>query len=183
VGIAYISTRSLEFRAKPAGAMLMPNEPPLTIQWGIIMSLIKWQPFGEFDDAVARLMPGLFSRSSRLGAENGGKFTWAPSADISETDAEYLIRAELPAVRKEDVKVTLDQGIITIQGERKEDKDISDEKFHRVESFRGEFSRSFSVPDNIDDTAIRAESKDGVLTVHLPKTKAVSPKAVEVKVQ
>jgi len=147
------------------------------------MSLIKWQPFGEFDDAFARLMPSLFSRSARVGSENGGQFTWAPSADISETDAEYLIRAELPAVRKEDVKVMLDQGMITISGERKEEKDTRDEKFHRVESFRGAFSRSFSVPDNIDDKAIRAESKDGVLTVHLPKTKVSTPKSVEVKVQ
>jgi HSP20 family protein len=147
------------------------------------MSLIKWQPFGEFDDAFARLMPSLFSRSGRIGTENGGKFAWAPSADISETDSEYLIRAELPAVKKEDVKVTIDQGIITIQGERKEDKETQDEKFHRVESFRGAFSRSFSVPDNIDEKAVRADAKDGVLTVHLPKTKASTPKTVEVKVQ
>jgi len=147
------------------------------------MSLIKWQPFGELDDAFNRLMPSLFNRSSRFGLENGGKFAWAPSADISETDSEYLIRAELPAVRKEDVKVTLDEGMITISGERKEEKETKDEKFHRVESFRGAFSRSFSVPDNIDDKAIRAESKDGVLTVHLPKAKASMPKTVEVKVQ
>ncbi|HEU4778516.1 MAG TPA: Hsp20/alpha crystallin family protein [Steroidobacteraceae bacterium] len=147
------------------------------------MSLIKWQPFGDFDDAFNRLMPGLFTRSGRLGAEHGGKFAWAPSADISETDAEYLIRAELPAVKKEDVKVTLDEGMITIHGERKEEKETKDEKFHRVESFRGAFSRSFSVPDNIDDKGIRAESKDGVLTVHLPKIKASPAKSVEVEVQ
>jgi HSP20 family protein len=147
------------------------------------MSLIKWQPFGEFDEAFNRMMPSLFSRFPRVGAENGGKFEWAPSADISETDQEYLIRALLPAVRKEDVKVTLDQGLITIHGERKEEKENRDEKLHRVESFRGAFSRSFSMPDNIDEQAIRADSKDGVLTVHLPKAKASTPKTVEVKVQ
>jgi HSP20 family protein len=147
------------------------------------MSLIKWQPFGEFDDSFSRLMPALFSRSGRIGTESGGKFAWAPSADISETDQEYLIRAELPAVKKEDVKVTLDQGMITIHGERKEEKDTKGEKFHRIESFRGTFSRSFTVPDNIDEQGIRADSKDGVLTVHLPKTKASAAKPVEVKVQ
>ena len=147
------------------------------------MSLIKWQPFGEFDNAFGRLMPSLLAHFPRVSADNGGKFEWAPSADISETDSEYLIRAELPAVRKEDVKVTLDEGMITISGERKENKETKDEKFHRVESFRGAFSRSFSVPDNIDEKSIRAESKDGVLTVHLPKTKASTSKAVEVKVQ
>ena len=147
------------------------------------MSLIKWQPFGDFDEAFNRMMPGLLSRFPRVGADNGGKFEWAPSADISETDQEYLIRAQLPAVKKEDVKVTLDQGTITIHGERKLDQETRDERFHRVESFRGAFSRSFSVPDNIDEKAIRADSKDGVLTVHLPKAKASTPKTVEVKVQ
>lgn len=147
------------------------------------MSLIKWQPFGDFDDAFSRMMPALFGRTSRLAAENGGKFAWAPSADISETEEEYLIRAELPAVRKEDVKVTLDQGMITIHGERKEEKETKGEKFHRVESFRGAFSRSFAVPENIDEKAIRADAKDGILTVHLPKTKATAARTVEVKVQ
>ena len=147
------------------------------------MSLIKWQPFGDFDDAFSRLMPSLLGRFPRTAGDNGGKFAWAPSADISETEQEFLIRAELPAVRKEDVKVTLDQGMITIHGERKEDKETKDEKFHRVESFRGAFSRSFSVPENIDDKGIRAESKDGVLTVHLPKSRASAAKTVEVKVQ
>jgi HSP20 family protein len=147
------------------------------------MSLIKWQPFGELDDAFNRLMPGFFSRPARFGVENSGNYTWAPSADISETEQEYLIRAELPAVRKEDVKVTLDEGMITISGERKEEKETKDEKFHRVESFRGAFSRSFAVPENIDDKGIRAESRDGVLTVHLPKTRGSTPKKVEVKVQ
>ena len=147
------------------------------------MSLIKWQPFGDFDDAFSRLMPSLLGRGGRVTPENGGKFAWAPSADISETEQDYLIRAELPAVKKEDVKVTLDQGMITIHGERKDDKETKDEKFHRVESFRGAFSRSFSIPENIDEKAIRADAKDGVLTVHLPKAKSAMPKTVEVKVQ
>jgi HSP20 family protein len=159
------------------------GQPSRNHDWGITMSLIKWQHFGDFDDAFSRLMPGLLNRLPRGAADNGGRFEWAPSADISETEQEYLIRAELPAVRKEDVKVTLDQGMITIHGERKEEKETKDEKFHRVESFRGAFSRSFSVPDNIDEKAIRADAKDGVLTVHLPKTRAATPKTVEVKVQ
>jgi HSP20 family protein len=168
--------------ASPA-AQSSAAESSLINYRGNIMSLIKWQPFGDFDDAFNRLMPALFSRSGRVATENGGKFAWAPSADISETDQEYLIRAELPAVKKEDVKVTLDQGMITIHGERKEEKETRDEKFHRVESFRGAFSRSFSVPDNIDEKAIRADAKDGVLTVHLPKARSAMPKTVEVKVQ
>ena len=103
------------------------------------MSLIKWQPFGEFDDAFAPAdaEPVRPVCTHRRGERR--QLSWAPSADISETETEYLIRAELPAVKKEDVKVMLDQGLITIQGERKEDKETKDEKFHRVESFRGAF--------------------------------------------
>jgi hypothetical protein len=85
---------------KPFGAMLVANQETQTEKRRVIMNMIKWQPFGEFDDTFARLIPSLFGRSSRLRADSGEKFTWAPSADISETDAEYLIRAELPAVKE-----------------------------------------------------------------------------------
>lgn len=148
------------------------------------MSIIKWEPFGDLNDNFGRLFPSLHSLRPRWDAEAGGKaFEWAPTADISETEAEYLIRADLPAVKKEDVRITVDQGIITITGERKDKKEQKDEKFHRVESFQGSFARSFSVPENVDESQISAESKDGVLIVHLPKTRAAKPKAVEVKVQ
>ena len=148
------------------------------------MSIIKWEPFGEMNDSFNRLFPALLGMRPRWVSESGHKaFEWAPSADISETEAEYLIRADLPAVRKEDVRITIDQGVITITGERKDKKEQKDEKFHRVESFQGSFARSFTVPDNVDETQIRAESKDGVLIVHLPKTPVTKAKAVEVKVQ
>ena len=116
-------------------------------------------------------------------SDNGSsKLEWSPSADISETENEYLIRAKLPAVKKEDVKVTVDNGMITIQGERKQQKEEKTEKFHRVDNVYGSFTRSFSLPENIDDKHITCESKDGVLTVHLPKTTVEKPKAVEIKV-
>jgi HSP20 family protein len=115
-------------------------------------------------------------------ANREADYAWAPTADISETDTEYLIRAELPAVKKEDVKITLDAGMITIEGERKERQEFKDEKVHRMESFQGNFLRNFALPDNIDEKAIRAETKDGVLTVYLPKLKVAKPKAIEVKV-
>lgn len=149
------------------------------------MSLTKWDPFREMDDAFGRMLPSVFGRWPRWPAETSGNanLAWSPTADISETDSEYLIRAELPAVRKEDVKITVDRGMITIQGERKDKQEQKDEKFHRVESFQGSFVRSFTLPENLDEQAIRAESKDGVLIVHLPKAKAAKPKAIDVKVQ
>jgi HSP20 family protein len=110
-------------------------------------------------------------------------FAWAPTFDVSETDSEYLVRADLPAVKKEDVSVTIDNDMLTIAGERKFDKEEKSEKVHRRESFRGMFSRSLSLPENVDANGVRAESKDGVLTVHVPKSKVERTKAIEIKVQ
>jgi HSP20 family protein len=108
---------------------------------------------------------------------------WSLEADISNTDKEYVIRAELPAVRKEDVQVTFDAGVITIKGQRKQRTEDKKEKFHRIESFCGTFERSFSLPENVDAEGISCQSKDGVLTVHLPKTvvKSEQPKTISVQ--
>jgi HSP20 family protein len=147
------------------------------------MTLVSWSPFREFDD--------LFSRYNRLGgarvlpgdSKQGQTIAdWRPAADISETSKEYLIKAELPAVKKEEVDVSVHDGVITIKGERRIETSNDDEKQHRVESFRGSFSRSFSLPADVDESAISAESKDGVLQVHLPKTEVKQPKPIEIKV-
>jgi HSP20 family protein len=147
------------------------------------MSLIRWEPFGAVDDVFAR-MPSLFGRWPRAFETNGSKpFDWAPSVNISETDAEYLLRAELPAVKKEDVRITFDDGTLTISGERTQKTEETKEKMHRVETFYGKFARSFALPDNADAASIRAESKDGVITVHVTKTKSEPKKATEIKIQ
>jgi HSP20 family protein len=148
------------------------------------MSLIRWEPFAGSDEVFNRLLPSVFGRFPRMNLQGNGdtKFEWSPSADISETEKEYLIRAELPAVKKEDVKVTVDQGMITIEGERKHEKDDKTEKYHRVESFHGTFTRSFSLPENTNADAIRCESKDGVLTVHIPKAQIEKPKVKQIPV-
>ena len=147
------------------------------------MSVIRWDPFADVDTLFNRMMSGQFW--PRLATEGDGskKLQWAPSADISETDKEYVIRAELPAVNKQDVQVTLDQGIITIKGERKQQKEDKNEKFHRVESFYGSFERSFSLPDNVNADSIRCESKDGVLAVHIPKAEISRQKPKQIAVQ
>lgn len=147
------------------------------------MSLIRWDPFADVDTMFNRLMPGNFAKWPRLGVENGQKLDWAPSADISETDKEYVIRAELPAVKKEDVQVTFDAGMITIKGERKQQKEDKNEKFHRIESFYGTFERRFSLPENVNSDAISCESKEGILTVHIPKTETMKQKPKQITVQ
>ncbi len=147
------------------------------------MSIVRWEPFGEIDTLFNRLMPTMLGRfPSRFGSGNGGTVEWAPSADISETEKEYLIRAELPAVKKEDVKVTVNEGMITIEGERKQQQEDKNERMHRVESFYGHFTRSFSLPESIDENAIRCESKDGVLTVHIPKMQTPKQPPKQIKV-
>ena len=107
---------------------------------------------------------------------------WSPLVDISENDQEYLIKAELPEVKKEDVKVTAGEGTLTIMGERKFEKEEKGRKYHRVERAYGGFGRSFSLPDDASPAKVSAEFKDGVLTVHLVKDKKAKPRQVEVKV-
>lgn len=147
------------------------------------MSIVRWEPFGEIDSLFNRLMPAMANRwPSHMAGSDGNPVEWAPSADIGETDKEYLIRAELPAVKKEDVKVTIDDGMITIEGERRQQKQDKNEKMHRVESFYGHFIRSFSLPESVDENAIRCESKDGVLTVHIPKAQHPKQHPKQIKV-
>lgn len=107
---------------------------------------------------------------------------WSPAVDIVESPEEFLVKAELPDVKKEDIKVSIHNGQLRIEGERKQEKEEKDKKYHRVERFYGSFVRTFVLPENVDETKLTAELKDGTLVVHLPKSQKVPPKAVEVKV-
>jgi HSP20 family protein len=141
------------------------------------MSLIRWEPLREIDEFFREYSPFLAR------TRHDGKKEWTPTANISETEREYLIKAELPEVKKEDVNITLHNGVITISGERRREKEEQETNEIRIESFYGTFSRSFALPDNVDSTAIRAESKDGVLRVHVPKMELAKPKAIAIDVQ
>jgi HSP20 family protein len=107
---------------------------------------------------------------------------WVPSVDVSETEGEYQIKAEIPDVKKEDVKVTVEDGVLTIQGERKYEKEEKGKKYHRVERSYGSFIRSFTLPDLVDEAKVKAEFKDGVLNLQLPKSVKAKPKSIEVTV-
>jgi HSP20 family protein len=144
------------------------------------MNVTRWEPFREMEDFFRQYSP-MLGRSLR---RSGGEETnWTPLADITETDREYLIKAELPEVKKEDVKITLEDGVITLTGERRHEKEQKDENEIRVESFYGTFSRSFALPDNVDPNGIRAESKDGVLRVRIPKKQASKTKPISIEVK
>jgi HSP20 family protein len=107
---------------------------------------------------------------------------WAPAVDVIEDDKEYLITAELPDVKKEDVKVAVENGVLTISGERKFEKEEKNKKYHRVERAYGTFVRAFTVPDDADPAKVNAEFKDGLLKVHIAKSEKAKPKQIEVKV-
>lgn len=144
------------------------------------MALVRWDPFAEVQNMFAPLFrsSGL---SPRLSTEGDVTFEWSPTADISENDKEYVIRASLPGVKKDDIKVNMQEGLITIDGERKQQKEDKSEKFHRVESFYGSFSRSFGLPDNVAADAVKSEYKDGVLTVRIPKAERQQAKQIPVQ--
>lgn len=142
------------------------------------MNITRWDPFREVEDVFRRYSP---FAARPLRREVGEMIEWTPVADISESDKEFLIKAELPEVKKEDVKVTLQDGALTISGERKHEKKQKGENEIRVESFYGTFTRTFSLPDNIDTKGIHAEAKDGVLRVHVPKLEGA--KSTETKIE
>lgn len=104
------------------------------------------------------------------------------AVDITEDEKEYVIKAELPEVKKEDVKLTVQDNVLAISGERKYEKEEKDKKYHRVERAYGSFLRSFTLPEDADGSKVAAEYKDGLLKVHLPKAERAKPKSIEVKV-
>ncbi len=150
-------------------------------------TLITWKPFREMDELQRRLASVFDLAPYRRNApstdqENMTVAEWAPAVDIIEDEKEYLIKVELPEVAKEAVKVTVEDGTLTISGERKAEKEEKNRKFHRVERYYGCFQRSFSVPDDAEEGKVNAEFKDGVLKVHLAKSEKARPKQIEVKV-
>jgi HSP20 family protein len=150
-----------------------------------INTITRWEPFREMEDFQNRLST-LFGRPLRRtnghGREEITLPEWTPLADITEDAREYLIKAELPEMKKEDVKVTVENGVLTISGERKFEKEEKKKKYHRIERGYGTFMRSFTLPDDADFNKVNAEFKNGLLTVHVPKSEHAKPKEVEVKV-
>ena len=145
------------------------------------MALVRWNPWREIEEIADRYARAA-GRPQAGGQEVVAPGDWAPRVDIAETDKAFVIKAEIPEVNKEDVKVTVYNGVLTIRGERKQEKEESGKKFHRVERHYGSFTRNFTLPDNIDETEIKAVFKDGMLNLQIQKTEEAKPKAIEVKV-
>jgi len=144
----------------------------------------RWDPFKELEDMERRLSTW-FGRPLRRREGEKEALTvaeWSPLVDIEESEKEYLIKVEIPEMKKEDVKISVQEDVLSISGERKSENEEKGKKYHRVERSYGSFMRSFTLPEDADGTKVTAEYKDGVLRVHLPKSEKVKPKAIEVKV-
>ena len=148
-------------------------------------ALTRWNQFKELED-LQHTLGSLFGRSQARWPEGQEETMrvadWSPLVDISEDGKEYLIKAELPEVKKEDVKITMEDGTLTIMGDRKFEKEENGKKYHRVERAYGSFGRSFSLPDDASPAKVTADFKDGVLKVHLAKNEKARPQQVEVSV-
>jgi HSP20 family protein len=107
---------------------------------------------------------------------------WAPIVDVSETESAFQIRAELPGVDKNDIKLSVEDGVLTISGRREQEKDETGIRYHRRERVSGSFARSFTLPDSVDEQKVAAEFKNGVLTVSLPKSEKAKPKSIQISV-
>jgi len=149
------------------------------------MAITRWDPMRELEEMTQRLNRVFGTSLSTIGRERESMSLpdWQPSVDVSETAEGYLIQAELPQVKKDDIKVTVDNGVLRISGERKQEKEEKDKRFHRIERSYGSFMRSFSLPEGVDGDHVKADIKDGVLSVQLVKTAQKAPAARTIPVK
>jgi len=141
------------------------------------MTLVRWTPWQELEN-MNRQFSHLLDDSPLSTLNEAEK--WAPRVDIRETDDALLVQAELPGIDKKDVQLEVKDGVLTLSGERRYEKDVKEENVHRVERAYGRFSRSFSLPSNVDANNVDASMKDGVLEVRLPKRESAKPKAISI---
>jgi len=144
------------------------------------MRLARYTPFRDFENFLENWRWPL--EGTDIGFVKHGD--WMPSVDISETGKEFLVKVEIPEVAKDDVHVEVANGMLTIKGERREEKEVTGKKLHRKECFYGRFERSFSLPENVREDTITAEHKDGMLYIHLGKAEIEkAPRKLEIEVK
>ncbi len=147
------------------------------------MAVIRWDPFRDLNSLQDR-MNRLFeetNRGSRVDDPSSAS-AWSPAVDIHETDAEIVVQAELPGMDRKDIELNLENNVLILRGNRQFEKEAKDENYHRIERAYGVFSRSFSIPAVVDAAKIRADYKNGVLTIALPKTQQAKPKQIKIEV-
>ena len=145
---------------------------------------MRWDPLTELEEIrnLFNRMIGRFQPGQESGNETMAVAEWVPTVDVEEDDQEYLIKAEVPEVDKKDIKITVQNGVLTIQGQRRRETKENGHRARRVERAYGMFVRSFTLPEDVDDERIRAEFKDGMLRLHLPKTEKPERQAREITI-
>ena len=149
-------------------------------------ALIRWDPFKEMDELQSQFAQVFGLTPARLGKGGQELMTiteWVPSVDIVEDEKEYVVKAELPELKKEDVKVTVENGVLTITGERRFEKDEKEQNFQRIERMYGSFTRSFTLPNTVDPEQVSAHYEKGVLGIRLAKKAEAKPKLIKVNVE
>ena len=145
------------------------------------MPVVKYSPFVDNDDFPAGLR--LFQDTvNRLFSDQATARPWAPSVDIFETDNELVLKADVPGVDLKDIDIRIENGTLSLKGERKFEREENNKGFHRMERSYGSFVRYFTVPDTVDSEHVKADYQGGVLTVTLPKKEIAKPKSIKVQV-
>ena len=140
-------------------------------------TLSIWNPIHEMDELFHNRL------ASVLGGERVQSVAWSPVVDIEETELNYMIRAELPGLSKEKVKVTVEDGVLTLSGERDLERKVEGKTFHHIERSHGTFTRSFTLPENAEAESVSANYKDGLLEIRVAKSEEALPKSIEVRVE
>lgn len=162
----------------------MANKSGTALAPRSLREVFSFDPFRQFEERMRRYFgEGAFESFKPFGEESWSLATWSPACDIYETDHEIVVKAELPEVKREDVRVSIENNILTIHGERKLSEETKKENYHRLERSYGEFTRSFTLPPFADPGKVNAEFKDGMLKVTLAKREEAKPKQIEVKVK
>lgn len=147
------------------------------------MAIIRWQPWKEVD-SFKQEMDNMFNNFlGRYSDRDWGSGAWQPSVDLVENDDNFLMTAELPGMKKEDITLNLVNNVLTLKGEKKTERELKEDKYYRLERSAGSFQRSFNLPADVQVDKVTAEFKDGVLKVTLPKKEEVKPKSIPIKVQ
>jgi HSP20 family protein len=145
-------------------------------------ALTYWNPFPELEDMQHRLLGRQLNRRPDGEKESITVAEWAPVVDIIEDETEYLIKVVLPEIKQEEVKVTVENGVLVLSGKRKLEKEEKGRKYHRIERAYGSFGCSFSLPDHADAEKVNADFNAGVFKLHIAKSEAARPKQIEVKI-
>jgi len=147
------------------------------------MAIVRWEPFRDLM-TTQREFDRLFKEAFTpfFGEAELSTRTWAPAVDIFETESDIVLKAELPGVNPNDVEIKVEDSTLYLKGERKFEKEVKEESYHRIERSYGSFARSFSLPNSINAEKVKAEYKDGLLTLTLPKREEAKPRAIKIDV-